>query len=236
MIPAGQINSLKLPSKERFFWPALTCALIAILLLLGNLQYRWSNEVSEATKARMKASLESSMLAFRQDFSRDLSELTLALEPALGPGPVPELATLARQTSRMRATATHSGLVKAVYVAQQMPSGQLRLLKENGTKGAFEPLEWPQELAALRTALPQPFGPKIFAQGPPLREHNHERGHKMQLGFGPRVLIQRHVHPWFVASAVPALVHPIEVHFGSDHREPDRLRHWIIVELDRTFL
>src|SRR5690349_21992973 len=102
MIPAPFKEPVKLPSKDRFLWPALTCALIAILVLLGSMQYRWSNEVSEATKARMKTALESSMLAFRQDFTRELSDLMLAFEPASSPGKIPDLTKLAQQASEIR--------------------------------------------------------------------------------------------------------------------------------------
>ncbi|HVH85270.1 MAG TPA: HAMP domain-containing sensor histidine kinase [Terriglobales bacterium] len=225
---------MKLPSKERFLWPALTGALVAILLLLGTLQYRWSIQVSEATRARMQAGLDSSMLAFRQDFARDLSELTLPFEPALEPGQPPELTTLAHQTSQMRRTATHAALVKAVYVAEQTPSGQFRLLKESAGKAAFEPAAWPGSLKGLRTALPQPLSLRVFSRRPP---RDHERDHyRMQSGFGPRMLVQKHGPPWFIAALIPALVRPVEIHFGIFPPRPDQSRQWIIIELDRRFL
>jgi len=233
---------VKLPSKERFLWPALTCTLIGILLLLGTMQYRWSNEVSEATKARMKAALESSMLAFRQDFTRELSDLTLAFEPALSPGKIPGLATVAQQASQVLSSAPHSQLIKAVYVAEPTGSAQLRLLKENG-KAGFEPVKWPAELEVLRSALPQPFGAATFGSrlphfghGPDRRDRGSEHGFRMHSDFGPRAMIQRHMPPWFIAASIPALVHPLEVRRGNGSpSDPSRSRAWIIVELDSSF-
>ena len=232
---------MKLPSKERFLWPALTFALIGILVLLGTLQYRWSNEVSEATRARMKAALESSMLAFRQDFTRELSDLTLAFEPALSPGKIAELATVAQQAAQIRNSVPHSALVRAVYVAEQTSSGQLRLLKESG-KASFDQVDWPPELEVLRSVLPQPFGAVVFTSRLPLKDRrmeyrDHERagGFRMHSEFGSPVMIQRHTPPWFIAASIPALVHPLEIHFGGRLPQEPRPRRWIIVELDRSF-
>ena len=236
------MNLLKLRNKERFLWPVLTCALIGILVLLGTMQYRWSNEVSEATKARMKTALESSMLAFRQDFTRELSDLTLAFEPALSPGKMPELTTVAQQASQLLSSAPHSQLIKAVYVAEPTASAQLRLLKENG-KAGFEPVKWPSELEALRGALPQPFaavafGSRLphFGHGRDRRDRGSERGFRMHSDFGPRAMIQRHTPPWFIAALIPALIHPLEARReNGPPSDPDRSRAWIIVELDGSF-
>ena len=183
----------------------------------------------------MQAGLDSSMLAFRQDFARDLSELTLPFEPALERGQPPELTTLAHQTSQMRTTATHAALVKAVYVAEQTPSGQFRLLKESAGKAAFESAEWPEELNGLRTALPQPLSLRVFSRRPPV-EHAGDHAYRMQSPFGPRMLVQKHGPPWFIAASIPALVRPVEIHFGIFPPRPDQSRQWIIIELDRNFL
>ena len=59
--------------KARFSWSAVVAGLAVILIVLAVLEYRWSKDVSEAASVRMHASLQSSVMAFRQDLYRELA-------------------------------------------------------------------------------------------------------------------------------------------------------------------
>jgi len=50
-----------------------------IVIALGVLQYRWSNQVSEATSIRLADSLQMSMINWHFDFFRDFSEICFTL-------------------------------------------------------------------------------------------------------------------------------------------------------------
>src|SRR5215467_15813043 len=60
------------PIKDRLLrWVAVP-ALAAVLAGLAVLQYRWSGQVSDATRAQMLGNLHVSLMSFRQDFAREL--------------------------------------------------------------------------------------------------------------------------------------------------------------------
>src|SRR6266481_6539116 len=52
-------------------WVAVP-ALAAVLVGLAVLQYRWSGQVSDATRAQMQSNLHISLMGFRQDFAREM--------------------------------------------------------------------------------------------------------------------------------------------------------------------
>ena len=54
-------------------------ALFVLCGVLGVLQYRWSNQVSEATSIRLADSLQMSMINWHLDFFRAFSEICIAL-------------------------------------------------------------------------------------------------------------------------------------------------------------
>ena len=55
----------------------LVLVLIAILVTLAVLQYRWSGQVSQAERERMQTSLIASMGQFRQELDSELQQICL---------------------------------------------------------------------------------------------------------------------------------------------------------------
>src|SRR5215468_1553624 len=104
---------MKLPSKKSVLWPAVVCALAAVLVTLGVLQYRWSTEISEAAKSRMRADLIRSMIDFRQDFLRELTSVAVALEPN---SHGVDFYNYAAELANWRTTAGYPGMVQGVYI------------------------------------------------------------------------------------------------------------------------
>src|SRR5260370_34944181 len=65
--------------RERLLrWVAVP-ALAAVLVGLAVLQYRWSGQVSDATRAQMLSNLEMSLMSFRQDLSRELGAAAIGV-------------------------------------------------------------------------------------------------------------------------------------------------------------
>src|SRR5215472_18721479 len=146
---------MKLPSKKSVLWPAVVCALAAVLVMLGVLQYRWSTEISEAAKSRMRADLIRSMIDFREDFLRELASVAVALQPNYSDGT--DLDSYAREFANWRRTASYPGMVQDVYILQHGPAhSQLLKIKSPGEEP--ERVDWPAALAQLRdmaiTSLP----------------------------------------------------------------------------------
>src|ERR1700721_2586874 len=78
---------MKLPIKEREFSTVIIVLAVIVVIVLGVLQYRWSNQVSEATSIRLADSLQMSMINWHLDFFRVFSEVCLAMrvDPDSGP-------------------------------------------------------------------------------------------------------------------------------------------------------
>src|SRR5215475_3961726 len=146
---------MKLPSKKSVLWPAVVCALAAVLVTLGVLQYRWSTEISEAAKSRMRADLIRSMIDFREDFLRELASVAVALQPNYSYGT--DLDSYAREFANWRRTASYPGLVQDVYI-WQVGLAHSQLLKITSPGEEPERVEWPAGLMQLRampiTSLP----------------------------------------------------------------------------------
>src|SRR5882672_8252657 len=77
---------MKLLIKERAFTTGMIILAVVVVIVLGVLQYRWSNQVSEATSIRLADSLQMSMINWHLDLFRDFSEICIAMrvEPEAG--------------------------------------------------------------------------------------------------------------------------------------------------------
>src|SRR5262244_2010401 len=112
--------AMTLPSRKSALWPAVVCALAAVLVTLGVLQYRWSTEISEAATSRMRADLIRSMIDFRQDFLRELASVAVALKPNQSYGA--DFDSYAAELANWRRTASYPGIVQGVYIWPHGPA------------------------------------------------------------------------------------------------------------------
>src|SRR5215475_13231024 len=104
--------------KERLFrWVAVP-ALAGVLALLAVLQYKWSGQVSEATKAQMQSNLQVSLMGFRQDFARELGSAGMEMRSAFDPSAAVNPAQFTEQFQHWQQTAPHPNLVEHIYVWQ----------------------------------------------------------------------------------------------------------------------
>src|ERR1700691_3837980 len=74
---------MKLPIKERAFTTAMVILATIVVIVLAALQFRWSDQVSEATSIRLADSLQMSMINWHLDFFRDFSEICVSMQ--MGP-------------------------------------------------------------------------------------------------------------------------------------------------------
>ena len=178
------------PTPKRAFWPiALVGALAAVLVLLAVLQYRWSLEISRAEKTRIEASLNTSVNQFRQEFYRELTQVSTAFHSDPVAEPDDFWSSYADRYQDWLRTAAHPDLVANVFVWQKRsPAPQLLQLRP--ADGEFDSVSWPPSLAVLRDRLEeqarQPTGPPADGSPPELRPF-----------------------AWTLEERIPALVRPI---------------------------
>lgn len=101
----------------------------------------------------MRASLQSSMVRFREDFSRELGNLAIAVQ--LDPGSAIDSKAAVEYVQRIESwkrAAAHPELLQGVYVFQH-DGNKSRLLRLNLSNDQFEPTEWPARLERLKQPL-----------------------------------------------------------------------------------
>jgi signal transduction histidine kinase len=198
------------PRNKTYFPYAVVIGLSAILVILAVLQYRWSNQVSQAESDRMKASLRIATTQFRQDFSRELQTLSAGLQPD------PELLAddnwsgYAAQSADWLKSSTYPEMVSALYLWRP-DKPLLRLDRNTKTFESAEPL-----------ALLEPVFERIRQQADPGRP-----------GRGFRTLA------WSMDGNVPALFHGLYLYSDPEDGRPPKppaLAGFAIIVLNRPFI
>ncbi len=232
--------------KERVFSWATAILLVGILAALGALQYRWSFEVSEAATTRMQASLQASLMDYRQDLARELARVCLDLQEAT-PGTAPDGKRLAQKLRYWRQTASHPSLVSNVYLWNPPGEGASAEIfahgKENqaadqpATKKApllrltddrLQAAAWPAGFVNLRDRL------QAISMGMPELPEKAEPAYRQG---SPSALMAQpsRTSPvrlsWVVDLHVPALVYPVQ-HTGPASAPLG----WLIIQLDEDLL
>ena len=121
-----------------------------LLFVLGFLQYRWTGELSEAERGRLRAGLRMRAELLAQDLDREVTRAFLRLQ--LDPATLRDhdFTAYADRYEGWRALAPEPGLVKDVYFAEAGSGDALRLLRYAPEERTFGPVEWPKDLAAAR--------------------------------------------------------------------------------------
>ena len=132
----------------------MAAALLALIAVLGTLQYRWLGRISDAERERMTANLGTHATAFAQDFDRELTRayLTFQLEPVHEAGN--NAARMAQRHERWIATSRYPRLIKEIYIASRAADGSVQPLQRFDPASRFlEPAEWPESLRRVEEAL-----------------------------------------------------------------------------------
>jgi signal transduction histidine kinase len=149
---------MKFPFKDRALttdrvltW-AVPLMLACVLAALAVLQYRWSRQASDAATTRMQASLQNSMMNFRQDLSRELGTMCLELQGDDKSSSV-RAKSLARKLERWQRTSSLSGLIANVYEWKRSGSENLFLLRLLPSDSRFGRIRWPSRFHKLRELM-----------------------------------------------------------------------------------
>src|SRR5579862_9304205 len=141
------------PARPAFLRVALVTVLAAVLVLLAVLQYRWSLEISRAERTRIEASLNTSVSQFRQEFNRELAQISTAFHSDPTAGPDDFWQPYAERYQAWSRTATRPDLVANRYVWNAGGAADSKLLMLHPQENQFAPQDWPAPLAGLRPGL-----------------------------------------------------------------------------------
>lgn len=217
-------------NKERLFWWVSVPALAAVLIALAVMQYRWSGEVSAATKAQMQSSLQTSMMGFRQDLAREMGEVCLELRSAADESGSVRPAEISQQLRHWRQRAAHPALVEQVYLWQNLDKSDASLLRLDTSHDQFETTGWPSSFEPMRERLKETSLMARRIAG--VIQHEH-RGHRRSRA-GGRVLDP--FLPWFVDQSIPALAYPVRHHSDAGGAANAPPVTWLIIQLNASVL
>src|SRR5258708_36643047 len=204
---------MKSATKERLFLWVAVPALAAVLVALAVMQYRWSGQVSAATKAQMESNLQMSLLGFRQDFTRERVAVCLEVKSVADESGSVNPAKMIQQFRHWEQTAPHPGLVAHVYFQQNSKHNQLLRLDPN--RDQVETVAWPADFEQLRQRLGEISSlsnqPAAVAMLQRRRRAAGQPGGRAGCSF----------IPWAVDQAIPAAGLPLRQHDGDcDHGHP----------------
>jgi len=228
---------MKLPIKEREFSTVIIILAVIVVIVLGVVQYRWSNQVSEATSIRLADSLQMSMINWHLDFFRVFSEVCVALRVDPESSTADDWDQYARRYVDWEKTTANPNLVSGLYILRfnEAPAAQVLRLTPSGQR--FEPSDWPSNFRELRDELQQP-APNAGANGSSASsggtnaaalDANAEFANRFYTG-GP-------LAGWQFVPQIPALVRSVAHNSSASADRQDSARNaadWIVIALDRN--
>ena len=220
---------MKATTQERLFWWVGVPALAGVLVVLGVLQYRWSEQVSDATRSQMQSGLQASLLGFRQDFARELAAACLELRPsANNPGKLDAM-EIGEQFQHWQQTAAHPSLVAQVYVWQG--SEPATLLRLDPNQSQLQRTMWPAAFASLHqhlAAIPAPANRNLAR----IQSRPERRRRRQAEGRLPEPPLTS-----FIDQSIPAVAFPWRPHLpAADAGRTPGVATWVIVELNVAVL
>jgi hypothetical protein len=157
---------MKLHIKEREFSTVIIVLAVIVVIVLGVLQYRWSNQVSEATSIRLADSLQMSMINWHLDFFRVFSEICVALRVDSDSGTQNEWAQYARRYADWKKTTAYPNVVAGIYILRFEEPPNIQVLRLDPSGQRFVPGGSPLNFGELREEL-QLAASKSDGNGPP---------------------------------------------------------------------
>jgi type II secretory pathway pseudopilin PulG len=127
---------MKFHIKEREFSTVIIILAVIVVIVLGVLQYRWSNQVSEATSIRLADSLQMSMINWHLDFFRAFSEICVALRVDPDSTTQQDWDQYARRFADWKKTTPNPNLVAGLYILRfnEAPAAQVLRLSASAQR------------------------------------------------------------------------------------------------------
>src|SRR5580704_75760 len=157
--------------KERLLSAAVFVPVALMVIVLAFVQYRSSNEESQATSLRLADSLQMSMINWHQDLFRDLTHICEISLLDREERTVTDLQRYTRSLAEWRSIARYPDLVSNLYVARTNAAGS-ELLRYDAINGHFQPEAWTTRFLVLEQELAQVTDTKT-ANVATVPDHDH---------------------------------------------------------------
>lgn len=161
-------------SPRRRWYDFAPVLLVALLVVLATLQYRWTGELGRAEEEQLRTSLNRAAAGIAADFDRELGRLFFHFLSMPVPGETDVDASLADRVTSWRAQPPYPEMLRQVLVVEHSPDspeGALELRGFDEAAHQWRAVEWPAELAGLRREIESPRGHQwapIVGEGPVL--------------------------------------------------------------------
>jgi two-component system, OmpR family, sensor histidine kinase SenX3 len=188
-----------LPKRAPGAFVVVVC-LLAVLVTLAVLQYRWSGQISEAEQQRMRTSLRAAVAQFRDEFTRELHQQCRGLQ--IDPSTLRnrDWQQFARSCDdALNSTTPH--IADKVYLWIRSEEGGQQLLLLDRTAKAFNAVPWPSSIESVRQRYAE-----AFSAEPPMRPEDRRFG-------------------WTMVSDLPLLLSPLD-DFPAPQRLPGPAPEW----------
>ncbi len=119
---------MRLPIKDRILTTAVVLPAAIVVIVLAGLQYRWSNQVSEATSIRLADSLQMSMINWHLDLFRNISEICVSMRIDPDRGAQGDLSPYVRRFTEWKSLTNHPDLVSQIYILKLDGAARTRAL------------------------------------------------------------------------------------------------------------
>jgi len=199
------------------------------------LQYRWSNQVSEATGIRLADSLQMSMINWHLDFFRVFSEICVAMRVDPDSATQEDWDQYARRFEDWKKTTANPNLVAGLYILRLDESPAAQVLRLSPPDRRFEAANWPANFRELREELRQqdsllnPNGTAGTSSAA-----NSSAGQDANVEFADRFYTGGPLAGWEFEPRVPALVRSVMGGPSAPGRSSGRnSADWIVIALDR---
>jgi len=224
--------------RDHLVLTALVGTMVAVLLILATLQYRWSRQVREANEVRVGENLRSEMMDWHADLLHEFSSIALALQVSLDSGARDHWPNYVQRFAGWKATAPHPALAQDLFIWETSTQTS-RLMQVDESSSDLKSAEAESETSmrplldrlasrssnleeateAWQLRQPRPAGPSGGASNPGSRADP--------------------LSGWQFDASLPALVHPIVHHpltgdatGNTETERPD----WLIVRLNLNTL
>jgi len=220
--------------KSSFFWIAVLTGMAAILLTVGFLQYRWTNQLTEATETRIGSNVESLMLDWHLDFYQSFAAICVALQVGPDSGAYDDWRAYSERFSHWNRSAAHPSLIQNLYILETSQGAEPRLLRLSTDQAQATPDNPNESLQPLLARLKERSEDINVA----LRAWELPGGNLAPTiaGEAPRISVRSNpLTGWQFDQGIPAIVHPIIHHALPSETKPassGKSVDWIIVVLD----
>jgi signal transduction histidine kinase len=154
---------MRLPSRPHATGPGGLLALLLVLLaVLGTLQYRWSGELSQAERTRMRAGAQARADAFARELDREVTRVFFRLPLDQEALDRRDFTRFAARYDAWRARAGRPDLIADVFLVE-WPDAVARVSRYAPEERTFEPAAWPERLGPVRDRMGPRPGPIAFA-------------------------------------------------------------------------